>query len=331
MLFPMNDRVLNEGDIMALEVKKEAKIKTSFFKMARYFIFGAAGLLLCYYGIGQISGGVNSRYLQKKELPSGGSYIIQAMSDIIEREINTGWAPSALFSPIRVRTDMKAFQEGEHLVLRRMSQHIPHLFRIGAESPAGAELLSAADDINRSSETWSVFNEDDSKERLWHGAQRYISFNERLEKGQIAQLSPRVDQLEDIINEINAILSAEYTRLRDVFKHGNRLWNVRAPFYHAQGVIYAVSELLRAVQNDFQSVVERQSSVESMAALIDTSSGSIGEKPLPVLNYNGFGLFGGNVRMLMGVLSDTLVQLGTLRDSIVRGGGNRSPDVNAHR
>lgn len=280
-------------------------------------------LLVClYYGVGQISGRVNSEYLPEHELASGKSHIIQTMSDMIERELDTGWAPSALVSPIRMRLDVKAFQRGEHFVLRRMSQHIPHLFRIGAESPAGAELLDAADDFNRSPDSWSLFSEDDSRDRFAQGLNRYKSFNDRLGKGEIPQLSPRSDQLEDIINEMNAILSSEYTRLRNVYREGNYVWNVRGAFYHAQGVVYATSELFKAIQHDFQPVLERQSAVNTMNILIETSGGSVGEKPALVLNFSGFGVLGGNIHALMGTISDTLVQLNALRDAIARGTGS---------
>ncbi len=281
-------------------------------------------LAFVYWLIGQASGSVNSALLPDRDLPTGSSHIVDANARILERELDSGWAPSAHIMPLWVRIDLPAFQQGLLDVVTKSTQELNHVFRVGSEASAGDDLKEAANDIDRPANGWSVFSANSTGDRLTDAVKRLDRVNAQLAAGNFPSVSGRIDLIASQINDYVILLSDEHTRLETIAASGHALLGARAPFYHAQGVLTGVCLELKAERDDFKPVLEMQSSLNVFDQAIEKSCETLGVKPFPVVNGGGYSFLGGNVKLLSEHIGTVLYNLGALQNALAAAPASRA-------
>jgi hypothetical protein len=279
-------------------------------------ICGLIAFVIVYWFVGQLSGSVNATLLPSSDLPPGSSHIVDVNARILERELNTGWAPSAHFNPIWVRSDLPGFQEGILDVVTKSTQELNNIFRTGSESVTSDDLKEAANDINRPANGWSVFSSNSTADRLSNAVKRLDRVNAQLVSGKFPALNGRIDLVASQINDYVILLSDEHTKLEQVAASNRALFGVRYPFFRSQGVLTGVCLQLKAVRMDFEKVLEMQSALSVFDQATEKACETLGVKPLPVVNGSGYSFFGGNVKNLSGQIGTVLYNLAALQSAI---------------
>ena len=225
---------------------------------------GLVALPLAYWGIGLFSGTLNSGRLPEAELPKGASYIVEAPAALLKRELSSGWAPNAVFRPIRVRIDIDAYQRGIWDVVNMATNDIKRkMTRSGSESHADDALGAAVNSINRPADSWSFVNPYVDAGRALHaGADNLRVYNQRMAEGSVPHIGQRIDIVTLQLTDLASLLSETHTHLEDAVKTAGTFTGVRATFYHTLGQLNAVCEIMHAAQKDFQPVLERQSATD---------------------------------------------------------------------
>jgi hypothetical protein len=279
-------------------------------------IIGLIAAIVTYWILGQFSGTVNSALLPKHDLAEGSSHIVDVNARILERELNTGWAPSAHFFPLWVLTDLPNFQEGLLDVVTKSTQELNHVFRVGSEASAGDDLKEAANDIDRPANGWSVFSANSTGDRLADAVKRLDRVNTQLAAGKFPSVGGRIDLVASQISDFIILLSDEHTKLETTVANGNVIWGARASFYHAQGVLTGVCLEMSAQREDFQQVLQLQSALGVFDQTMEKACETLGVKPFPVVNGSGYSFLGGNVKTLSEHIGTVLYNLSAIQNSL---------------
>lgn len=294
----------------------DSVLEVSRFSKVLFCIIGILVLVGAYWVAGQCMGSVNAELLPAHELVSGSSYIVDVNARMLERELNTGWAPSARLTPIWVRTDMRQFQQGMLDVVTKSTQELNHIFRVGSESTASDDLKEAANDVDRPANDWSIFSANSTYDRLRDAVRRLDHFNVKLADGKSPLISARIDLVASEINDYVVLLSDEHTKLEAVATNGHAVLGVRAPFYRAQGVLAGVCLEMKASRQDFQQVLELQSVLSVFDQAIDKTCETLGVRPLPVVNGSGYSFWGGNIKTLSEHIGTVLYNLSAVQGAL---------------
>ena len=211
---------------------------------------------LFYIGGGQFMGTVNNTPLAV-QTPAGESSIVATTARIIEREVDSGYCPSAFFWPGHIRFDVCGFQEGEQQVLQRVAlQLTDHLTREGPTSDRNANVNAVLADVNRPS-TYSLFFHSNNTASLLGSAVKHLDdYNAQLRDKQ-AGFYPRIDNLALLLGDLTSVLGSEASHLQDVAAHtGLYSMTGRAAYFHTLGTMAASCWVLQAAQRGFRRSLE---------------------------------------------------------------------------
>jgi hypothetical protein len=219
-----------------------------------------------------------------------------------------------------MRADVDSFQRGQLDVVTRSMQEINNrLFRVGSENSADVNLKNALNDINRPADIWSIFSANSTSDRLRDAIKHLNEYNQHLADGSIPPMGRRIDLVVAELNDYISLLSDEHTALQAVAESDNAIFGMRAPFFHAQGMLTGVCLELQAAREDFKQVLEFQSALSPFDQAVKTSCSTMGVKPLPVFNGTGYGWFGGNVRTLSEHIGTALYDLNAAQQALAGG------------
>ena len=192
-----------------------------------------------YIGVGEFMGTVNNTPLVA-EPPPGGSHIVANTARMIERELDSGFCPSAVLWPGHIRDDTCGFQEGEQQILQRtVMQLSDHLTREGPTSDRDPDLNAVLANVNRPN-TWSLlFSANNTASILGKAVTSLDHYNQRLQDNK-AKFYPRIDNLSLLIGDVTNILGSEAKQLQEKAS-GTGLYSMQArkAYFHTLGTMAA--------------------------------------------------------------------------------------------
>ena len=241
-------------------------------------------LPLVYVVSGQFAGRVNNVALPAATA-TGGSNLVDALARMIEREVSTGFCPSAYFWPGHIRYDICGFQEGEQQIWQRVAMQLSdHLSREGANSDRDPDLNVVLANINRPN-TWSLlFASNNTASLLGNAAQRLEQYNDRLKQNK-AGYYPRIDNMSSLIADITNVLGSESQQLTDVAaKTGIYSMEGRRAYFHTLGTMAAACLVMQAARADFDAVLKLQSAEAIYDQALRGTCEKLGKNPTYVFN-----------------------------------------------
>jgi hypothetical protein len=283
-------------------------------------VLGLVVLVAAYVAIGELSGRVNNADLTTTT-PKGGNALVATMASMVERELNNGWCPSgSILSPGHIRYDVCGFQEGEQLVMIRMTmQAANHLTREGSASSADPDMTAALNAMNRGNK-WSPIYANSTVDQYRRAVSFLNSYNQRLSQGGAQAVEPRIDTLSGVIVDLSSLIGDESTQLRKAATvdavFGTR---ARTDLFYGFGVLAAACLDLKAIEQDFAPVIKLQSATDIFHQAVASTCATIGTDPLLVANGGDFGLMPSHLRLLAGYMSSALNDLAYVQNSIAAG------------
>ncbi|MCG8506767.1 MAG: DUF2333 family protein [Sphingomonadales bacterium] len=225
----------------------------------------------------------------------GGSVAVAAVAGLIDREVNgNGWtANDPFFKPSALLDNMPNYQQGMVSALASFSFELKdQIGRTRGSSASDADLEQAAGLLQYPGDIW-VFNFSASllpvasSERQYLAARKsLLSYNRRLAQGD-AVFERRSDNLlatlDRIALDIGAASAALDTHVAD---HARDWFDFYADdlFYNVKGKAYAYLMILRALKQDYSSVIagrELDAVYDQMLASFDSI---VDLSPLVVIN-----------------------------------------------
>jgi hypothetical protein len=241
-------------------------------------------LLLIYVVMGECIGTVNNTPLPSQPT-TGESHIAAATARMIERELDSGFCPSAIFWPGHIRYDICGFQEGEQQILQRVVMLLSdHLTREGVTSDRDPDLNVAWANVNRPN-TWSMlFTSNNTASLLAKAAKHLDLYNQRLRDNK-AGFYPRIDNLGSLVGDLTNILGSESKRLEEkAANSGFYSMQSRAAYFHTLGTMAAACWTLEAAESDFDQVLKLQSAETIFNQAMQATCTKIGKNPTIVIN-----------------------------------------------
>ncbi len=239
---------------------------------------------LLYIGVGEFLGTVNNTPLAAVP-PEGGNYIVATTARMIEREIRSGFCPSAVLWPGHIRYDICGFQEGEQQILQRIViQLSDHLTREGEASDRNPDLGAVLADVNRPN-TWSLlFSANNTASLLGKAVTSLDHYNQQL-KDNKAAFYPRIDNLSLLIGDVTNVLGSEARQLQDkAASTGLYSMQARKAYFHTLGTMAASCWVLQAAEKDFDQVLKLQSAESIFDQATQSVCAKLGKDPAIVLN-----------------------------------------------
>jgi hypothetical protein len=234
--------------------------------------------------IGQYTGTVNNTALTY-ETPEGGSRVVSALARMIDREVSTGFCPSAFFWPGHIRYDICGFQEGEQQIWQRVALELSdRLTREGPNSDRDADVNAVLANISRPN-TWSLFfSSNNTASLLKVSVGKLDDFNGRL-KDKKAGYYPRIDNLSSLVSDITSVLGSESQQLTDTAaKTGLYSMTARHAYFHTLGTMAASCWTLQAAKSDFDAVLQMQSAGSIYDQALQSTCDKLDKNPAIVIN-----------------------------------------------
>jgi hypothetical protein len=250
-------------------------------------VLGAVVILLplLYIVSGQFLGRVNNRVPAADAAPAGPSHVVDALARMIERDVKSGFCPSAVFWPGHIRYDVCGFQEGEQQVWQRLAMQLSdHLTREGPTSERDPDLNVVLADLNRPN-TWSLLFASNNTASLLKAAVSHLdSYNARLKQGK-AGYYPRIDNLSSFLGDLTSVLGGESRHLADTAA-ATGLYSMRgrAAYFHTLGAMEATCVALQAAGSDFNDVLKSQSATPIFDQAMEKTCEKLGKNPGVVVN-----------------------------------------------
>jgi hypothetical protein len=228
-------------------------------------------------------------------VPEKGSRAVAMAAALIDREVNgTGWpANDPWFFPGSMLDNMPNFQNGEILALQKFSIELrDHIGRGRATSSADPDLQDAASSLSNKSDIW-IFDLSRSwapltpSETYFRGAMKSLqAYNTRVAAGKV-EFEPRADSLISALDRIGADLgdaSAEIDTQIDQDSGDWIDWSADDKFYLIKGKIYTYALLLRALGEDFSTIIEEKGATNAWNRMVSSLMEGASLRPLVVIN-----------------------------------------------
>lgn len=268
--------------------------------LGRKLLWGLGGLallLVLYYGIGAawVHRIDNDPDFTPKVITEGGSRSVDMAAALVEREVDTHrWtANDPFFLPGAVLDNMPNFQQGIIYAVSRFGIAL-------SEQLARARGTSAVDpDVDRASgllrypgTIWvfdfsrSLAPTASSESQYRAAVKALLAYNQRVATGE-ATFDRRADNLIDTLERfINDLGSS--SGLIDDHLRNNAGWPISFTaddvFYQTKGRLYAYYLLLKALGEDFKSVLDERNLTVVWAQMLETARDAATLKPWVVLN-----------------------------------------------
>ncbi len=287
------------------------------FRRPKFLGLGLLFLVLLYVAVGEVSGTVNNTPLPVTP-PNGGSAIIEKMARGIERELDSsGWTPSrSPFQPAILRFDLRGFQSGVQMVLIKLVQQANNRFtREGRSSEVDADIRAALNNINRAN-VWSIIPANSTYYQYRQAVAHLDAFNRSLSEGKTA-IDPRIDTLGNLTTDLAALVGDEYTQLkRTADETGIFSLRARERFYRNLGVLAATCWAFEGIKADYEAVLKLQAVPKVFEQASASACVTLGVKPLVVMNGQGYGWAGSNLRTFLGDEAKLINDLTTFQHSL---------------
>lgn len=289
-------------------------------------------VVLLYYPVGmvmthQINDDAN---FAPATVTEGGSRTVAMAAALIDREVNrTGWpANDPWFFPGSLLDNMPNFQRGEVLALEKFTIELrDHIGRARGTSSADPDLQDAASSLSYKPDVW-VFDLSRSwapltpSETYFRGAmQSLLAYNGRVAAGQV-EFEPRADSLISALDRIGSDLgdaSAEIDSQIDQKSGAWIDWTADDKFYLIKGKIYAYGLLLRALGEDFATIIEEKGATNAWKRMVGSLMEGAGLRPTVVINGGPDDLMQPNHLAAEGFyLLRARAQLEELRDILIK-------------
>lgn len=276
------------------------------------------GAAVLYVLIGQFVGSVNNETDFTAEPPPGGSYAVAMAAGLLERELESGWHPSDVISPARVRVDVPAFQLGLKRVLERFTMGaVDHLARSGGASVMDQDLLSARSHLQFNPYSFSFFKNNSSFSHYEQAALALRRYNERLAQKQ-ANFDQRIDNLAYLLGGAATDLGDQASELENITQaRGFFSMDARRAYFYTQGMLYGGCMLSKALKEDFKSVLTLQSSVNMYDQALTTTCESATAAPWIVLNGDRRGILPSHLYTLAGEVALIRARWQSVVDAII--------------
>lgn len=254
-------------------------------------------LLLLYYPVGaamvhKINDDVG---FSPGTVPAEASIAVATAAALIDREVNrTGWpANDPWFFPGAVLDNMPNFQAGEIQALQRVITELrDQIGRSRGTSSIDPGLQNAASAINTRPDIW-YFDLDKSwapltpSDNYYRDAMRsLVDFNSRLVAGQ-AVFERRADNLLSTLGRISQDLGAASNKIDQEIDAGSASWfdtGADDIFYFNKGQLYAYALLLRAIGQDFKSILTEKGANTVWQRMVDSMLEGAVLQPLFIVN-----------------------------------------------
>ncbi len=232
----------------------------------KFAIFAVLLLIPLYYFVGSLlTHRINDDLNYKIGAPGPRqSVTVEVIASLIDREVNqTKWSPNIqAFEPaalLRFGGNMVNFQTG---LVRAMNVVVVELenrlARVRGTSAADVDIAAAREGLSRSANTWLWAGADSEYRKAQKALLRY---NDRLGNGQ-AIFEVRADNLQGVLDRIANDLGGQTEIIENQIANGRKLFIDRKAdkvFYYAKGQAYGYFIVLRALREDYKSVlVERR-------------------------------------------------------------------------
>lgn len=228
-------------------------------------------------------------------VPEKGSRTVAMAAALIDREVNgTGWpANDPWFFPGSMLDNMPNFQNGEILALQKFTIELrDHIGRGRGTSSADPDLQDAASSLSNKSDIW-IFDLSRSwapltpSETYFRGAMKSLqAYNTRVAAGKV-EFEPRADSLISALDRIGADLgdaSAEIDTQIDQNSGAWIDWSADDKFYLIKGKIYTYALLLRALGEDFSTIIQEKGATNAWNRMVSSLMEGAELRPLVVIN-----------------------------------------------
>ncbi|WP_240006606.1 DUF2333 family protein [Pseudaquidulcibacter saccharophilus] len=228
------------------------------------------GIIPAYYFLGAVfTHRINDQLNYKVPAPSNGkSTTVEVIAGLIDREVNkTKWAPNVQpFEPaamLRFGGNMVNFQSG---LIRALSTTVyemeNRLARTRGTSQADVDMAAARQGLSRSPETWILdpLPTSSADHEYRKAREALIRYNNRLASGQ-AVFEVRADNLQGVLDHIALDLGGVSDSLDKQMDDGRKVFIDRRAdklFYYAKGEAYGYFIVLRALREDYGSVLQQR-------------------------------------------------------------------------
>jgi len=248
-----------------------------------------AGLAVLYVIIGQVTGAphYDARF-GTVVLPTGpkgqASKVAAVTAAMLRDGVDRGWCPSESFlTPASWRTDTCAFQLGQEKILSRTTFTLREdVATLGSLNDIDKDLDIAVERIQAGPRMWGFIYNTVGNYQI--AADALDRFNQRVVEGQ-AGYYPRIDNLGDLFKTIIRATGGQVEILKAIDSHA---WfmtgETRAEFVRTRGEFMAACEILKAIQVDFDSVIDKQSVKPSMDAAVDAVC-AVNETTTPLMSW----------------------------------------------
>jgi len=248
-----------------------------------------AGLIIAYVLIGQWTGAphYDARF-DEVVLPTGpkgpASKVAAVTAAMLRDGVDRGWCPSESFlTPASWRTDTCAFQLGQEKIISRTTFTLREdVATLGSLNDIDKDLDIAVERIQAGPRMWGFLYNTVGNYGI--AADALDRFNTRLVQGQ-AGYYPRIDNLGELLKTIIRATGGQVEVLKAIDSHA---WfmtgDTRAEFVRTRGEFAAACEILKAVQIDFDGVIDKQSVKPSMDAAVDAVC-AVNDTKTPLMSW----------------------------------------------
>ena len=225
------------------------------------------GIIPLYYIAGSIfTHRINDDLNFRVTAPANGkSSTVEVVAALIDREVNkTKWSPNIQpFEPaalLRFGGNMVNYQSG---IIRALSTTVyemeNRLARSRGTAEADVDMAAARQGLSRSPETWILdpLPTSSADQEYRKAREALLRYNNRLAAGQ-ATFEVRVDNLQGVLDHIALDLGGVSDSLDKQVSAGQKLIIDRRAdklFYYAKGEAYGYFIVLRALREDYNSVL----------------------------------------------------------------------------
>jgi hypothetical protein len=266
-------------------------------RVAKWLALIILAVIVFYYPVGMVmTNEINDDpNFAPAAVPEKSSKTVAMAAALIDREVNnTGWpANDPWFFPGSMLDNMPNFQNGEILALQKFAIELrDHIGRGRGTSSADPDLQDAASSLSNKADIW-IFDLSRSwapltpSETYFRGAMKsLLAYNVRVAAGKV-EFEPRADSLISALDRIGADLgdaSAEIDNQIDQNSGAWIDWSADDKFYLIKGKIYTYALLLRALGEDFSTIIEEKGATNAWNRMVSSLMEGASLRPLVVIN-----------------------------------------------
>lgn len=240
-------------------------------------------LLILYYPIGAlvVESIDDDPQFQPRSVAPGESRSVATTADLVTREVDINtWTPMMpFFTPAGILDNMPNFQRGIMAALGRFSTELmDQLGRTRGSSQTDRDLEQARGFLNEQPNVWiwqptvSIWPSATSAQKYRAGRDKLMAYNKRLGSGQ-AVFERRADNLQALIDRISNDHGSDSAAIdQHIIEQAGNLFDRQCDdiFYFNKGRLYANFLLLRALGEDFESIIRDKGLTNAWNGTVET-------------------------------------------------------------